>query len=145
MITADFKDKKLPMLGLGTMRFPLKEGSTNPADIDIEKTEEILDIAMKNGVNYFDTAYPYHGSQSEIVLGRLLAKYPRDSYYLATKFPGHQILSSYDPKAVFEDQLRKCNVEYFDFYLLHNVYENSIATYKDEKWGIIDYFVEQKR
>ena len=124
MIKVDFKDKKLPMLGLGTMRFPLIEGSTNPADIDIEKTEEIIDVAMANGVNYFDTAYPYHGSQSEIVLGKLLAKYPRESYYLATKFPGHQILSSYDPKSVFEDQLKKCNVEYCDFYLLHNIYEN---------------------
>lgn len=145
MIKVDFKDKKLPMLGLGTMRFPLIEGSANPADIDIKKTEEIIDLAMSCGVNYFDTAYPYHGSQSEIVLGKLLAKYPRDSYFLATKFPGHQILSTYDPKAVFEDQLKKCNVEYFDFYLLHNVYENSINTYTDPKWGIIDYFVQQKR
>ena len=145
MITSDFQNIKLPLLGLGTMRFPLIEGSTDPADIDLEKTEEIIDHAMRNGVNYFDTAYPYHGSQSEIVLGKILSKYDRNSYYLATKFPGHQILSSYDPKEVFEDQLRKCNVDYFDFYLLHNVYENSIGTYNDPKWGIIDYFVKMKK
>ena len=144
MITVEFKDKKLPLLGLGTMRFPLIEGSSDPADIDVNKVEEMLDYAMDNGVNYFDTAYPYHASQSEIVLGKLLKKYPRESFYLATKFPGHQILSSYDPETVFEDQLRKCQVEYFDFYLLHNVYENSIATYNDPEWGIIDYFVKQK-
>lgn len=144
-MTFDFKGKKLPRLGLGTMRFPLIEGSTDAGDIDIVKVSEMIDYAMSNGINYFDTAYPYHASQSEIVLGKLLAKYPRESYYLATKFPGHQILSSYDPRAVFEDQLRKCNVEYFDFYLLHNVYENSIHIYNDEKWGIIDYFVKMKK
>jgi len=132
------------MLGLGTMRFPLVEGSTNAADVDIAKTEVLIDHAMSCGVNYFDTAFPYHGSQSEIILGQLLAKYPRESYYLATKYPGHQILSSYEPEAVFEEQLRKCQVEYFDFYLLHNVYENSINTYTDKKWGIIDYFIKQK-
>lgn len=144
MITTVFKGKNLPLLGLGTMRFPLKGNSKDPADVDIDKTKEIISYAMANGVNYFDTAYPYHGSQSEVILGELLSEYPRESYYLATKFPGHQILSSYDPEAVFEEQLKKCKTDYFDFYLLHNVYENSIATYTDKKWGIIDYFIKQK-
>lgn len=144
MITVDFKNKTLPLLGLGTMRFPLKDGSSNAADIDEERVAEMIAYAMENGVNYFDTAYPYHASQSEIVLGKILKDYPRESYYLATKFPGHQILSSYDPEAVFEDQLKKCGVEYFDFYLLHNVYEDSIKIYNDERWGIIDFFVKQK-
>jgi len=144
MVTVDFKNLKLPLLGLGTMRFPLKEGSNNPADIDESKVSQMIAYAMENGVNYFDTAYPYHASQSEIVLGKILKNYPRESYYLATKFPGHQILSSYDPEAVFEDQLKKCGVDYFDFYLLHNVYEDSIKIYNDERWGIIDYFVKQK-
>ena len=145
MIVSDFQDKKIPLLGMGTMRFPLKDGSSDPADIDVEKTRELIAFAMENGVNYFDTAYPYHGSQSEIVVGDILSQYDRSSYYLATKFPGHQILSSYDPQVVFEDQLRKCKVDYFDFYLLHNVYENSINTYNDPKWGIIDYFLEMKK
>jgi len=74
LITVDFKGKMLPMLGLGTMRFPLVEGSTNAADVDIAKTEVLIDHAMSCGVNYFDTAFPYHGSQSEIILGQLLAK-----------------------------------------------------------------------
>ena len=97
-------------------------------------------------MNYFDTAWPYHGGDSERVMGRILAEYPRDSYYLATKYPGHQILSDgYNPAEIFEEQLRKCGVDYFDFYLLHNVNEKSVETYLDPQWGIIDYFKEQKR
>lgn len=66
------------------------------------------------------------------VIGRVLKEYPRDSFYLATKYPGHQILSNgYHPEEIFEEQLKKCGVEYFDFYLLHNVYEKSMETYLD--------------
>lgn len=71
--------------------------------------------AISHGVNYFDTAYPYHGGESERVIGRVLKEYPRESYYLATKYPGHQISSNYDPAAVFEEQLQKCQTDYFDF------------------------------
>ena len=141
MIYSDFQGKKLSMLGFGAMRLPLNEdGSVNEA-----LTERMFDLAMAQGVNYIDTAYPYHGGASERVVGRILKKYPRNKFYLATKFPGHQISSSYDPKAIFEEQLEKCGVDYFDFYLLHNVYENSLETYLDPKWGIIDYLKEQKR
>ena len=139
MIYSEFDGKKLSMLGFGAMRLPVNEdGSINEA-----LTEQMMDLAIKQGVNYIDTAYPYHGGESERVVGRILKKYPRDSFYLATKFPGHQISASYDPQAVFEEQLKKCGVDYFDFYLLHNVYENSLDTYLDPKWGMIDYFKEQ--
>ena len=140
MIYTDFQDKKLSQLGFGTMRLPMADGV-----IDEAQVADMVRLAMENGVNYFDTAWPYHGGESERVIGRVLAQYPRESWYLATKYPGHQISSSYDPAAIFEEQLCKCGVEYFDFYLLHNVYENSIDTYLDPKWGIIDYFREQKR
>lgn len=140
MIYSDFKGLKLSRLGFGTMRLPL-----NPdGSIDEALTQEMVDVAMENGVNYFDTAFPYHGGNSELVVGKCLAKYPRESYYLATKYPGHQISSLYDPEAVFEMQLKKCGVEYFDFYLLHNVCENSLGVYEDGRWGIVDYFVKQK-
>ena len=141
MIYTGFQDKKLSMLGFGTMRLPTLEGGA----IDEAQVAEMVKYALDNGVNYFDTAYPYHGGMSEIVIGKVLSEYPRDSYYLATKYPGHQISSSYDLAAVFEEQLKKCGVEYFDFYLLHNVYENSIQTYLDPRWDIIGYFREQKR
>lgn len=141
MIYHDFQDKKLSLLGFGTMRLPQNADGT----IDEAQVREMTAYGISHGVNYFDTAYPYHSGESERVIGRVLSEYPRDSYYLATKFPGHQISSSYDPAAIFEEQLKKCGVEYFDFYLLHNVYENSIRTYLNPKWGIIDYFKEQKR
>ena len=141
MIYSDFQDLKLSKLGFGAMRLPtLPDGS-----IDEKQVYEMVDTAIEQGVNYFDTAYPYHGGLSELVMGRALARHPRSSFYLATKFPGHQLSDHYDPAAVFEDQLKKCGVDHFDFYLMHNVYENSLSVYTDPKWGIIDYFIEQKK
>lgn len=142
MIYSDFKGKKLSLLGFGTMRLPLLPES---GEVDEDQVARMVRYAAEHGVNYYDTAYPYHNAKSEIIIGKALKQLPRESYYLATKYPGHQISASYDPAATFEEQLKKCDVEYFDFYLLHNVYENSIGTYTDPKWGIVDYFVEQKR
>ena len=141
MIYSEFQDKQLSRLGFGLMRLPLMPDGT----IDEAQAEEMVAYAMANGVNYFDTAWPYHSGDSERVIGRILSKYDRGSFYLADKYPGHQIASKYDPAALFEKQLQKCGVEYFDFYLLHNVYEESMGVYLDPKWGILDYFKEQKR
>ncbi len=140
MIYRNFKDKKLSRLAFGTMRLPLIDGN-----IDEKQTFQMVDLALDSGVNYFDTAYPYHGGMSEVVVGKALKRHDRDSFYLATKFPGHQISSSYNAEEIFEEQLNKCGVDRFDFYLLHNVYENSINVYKDEKWKILDYFLQQKK
>lgn len=140
MIYSNFKNKELSMLGFGAMRLPVKDNS-----IDEVLVEEMVAYAIKHGVNYFDTAYPYHGGMSERVMGRVLRKYPRDSFYLADKFPGHQTLESYDPAPIFEEQLRRCGVEYFDFYLLHNVYEKSMDVYLNPEYNILEYFKEQKR
>ena len=144
MIYRDFQGEKLSALGFGAMRLPLMGGEKN-APIDEDQVREMVRLAIEGGVNYFDTAYPYHGGESERVLGRALSQYPRASFYLADKYPGHQIADRYDPADVFEKQLEKCGVDYFDFYLLHNVYENSVKVYTDPQWGIIDYFLEQKR
>ena len=142
MMTNDFQDKQLSQLGFGTMRLPTNADGS----IDEAQVAEMTAYALEHGVNYFDTAYPYHGGESERVIGRVLSKYPRDSYYLADKYPGHQISSTgYNPAEIFEEQLQKCGVEYFDFYLLHNVYEKSMEVYLDPRWGIVDYFKEQKR
>ncbi|MBR5577712.1 MAG: aldo/keto reductase [Lachnospiraceae bacterium] len=141
MIYKNFKEKTLSLLGFGTMRLPLDANGK----IDEKQVEEMVQYAVDNGVNYFDTAYPYHDGESERVIGRILSKYPREKFFLADKFPGHQIFDDYTPERFFEEQLERCQVEYFDFYLLHNVYEKSIHTYKDSKWNIVDYFLEQKR
>lgn len=140
MIFSDFQDKKLSLLGFGAMRLPMKD-----EQIDIELVEKMVRYGIDHGVNYFDTAYPYHSGMSERVMGKVLSQYPRESYFLADKFPGHMILDSYDPQTLFEEQLRRCNVEYFDFYLLHNVYEESVERYLDPALGIMDYLKEQKR
>ena len=141
MIYNNFQNEKLSLLGFGAMRLPCDADGK----VDEAQVAEMVRLAFEGGVNYIDTAWPYHGGQSESVLGRVLADYPRDSYYLASKFPGHQISERYDPAAIFEEQLRKCQVDYFDFYLLHNVCEQSLHTYDDPRWGIVDYFLEQRK
>ena len=140
----EFNGMSMSSLGFGTMRLPLLPGGSGK-DIDQKQVDEMVAYALDHGVKYFDTAAPYHESWSEISIGKALAKYPRNSFCLADKYPGHQIMSSYNPQETFEEQLKKCGVEYFDFYLMHNVNEHSLPTYLDEKWGIHDYFVEQKK
>lgn len=141
MIYRKFKDLDISMLGFGLMRLPVKEDGK----IDEELTAEMVEYAMKHGVNYYDTAWPYHSGTSETVIGKILKNYPRESFYLADKYPGHAIYDSYDPEETFEKQLKKCRVDYFDFYLLHNMCESSMKVYDDPQWGIFDYFVEQKK
>ena len=141
MIYNEACGENLSRLGFGCMRLP----QTPDKAIDEAHLQRMVDYALAHGVNYFDTAWPYHGGHSELAVGRALARHPRQSWFLASKYPGHQIASSYNPAEIFERQLEKCGVEYFDFYLLHNVYENSIGVYTDPRWGILDYFVEQKR
>lgn len=143
MLTNDFLGDSVARLGFGAMRLPIIDGDASR--IDQAALDTMVDTALAAGVNYFDTAYPYHGGMSEIALGKSLARYPRDQFFLATKYPGHQIADTYDPAPIFEEQLAKCGVDYFDFYLLHNIYEASIKVYMDERWGIADYFIEQKK
>ena len=138
----DFKELKISSLGFGTLRLPLKSKETG--EIDQTATDEMIDIALEGGVNYFDLAYTYHNGKSEKVVGKSLSRYPRQSYFLADKFPGYEIMSNYDCDGIFKDQLNKCQTSYFDFYLFHNVNENSIKTYLDKRWGIHDYFKAQK-
>ena len=141
MIRNSFQDLELSALGFGAMRLPtLPDGS-----IDRDAVFAMVDHAIAHGINYFDTAVPYHDGHSEEVLGEALARHPRGSWYLADKYPGHQHFDVFDPAGMFEKQLKKCGVDYFDFYLFHNVCENSMADYMNPRWGILEYFVEQRR
>ena len=143
MIYKQFQDLKLSALGMGAMRLPVIGG--DDSKIDEAAAMKMVDYAMAHGVNYYDTAWGYHSGQSEIVMGKALKKYPRESFYLATKFPGYDLSNMDKVEAIFEKQLEKCQVEYFDFYLFHNVCEMNIDAYLDEKYGIYQYLMEQKR
>ncbi len=142
MIYNTFKDKKLSALGMGCMRLPVLDGDNSK--IDIEKSKEMVAYAIKEGINYFDTAWGYHEGQSEIVIGELLKAYDRESFYLATKFPGYSLDNMDKVEEIFEAQLKRCQTEYFDFYLFHNVCEKNINEYLDPKYGIYDYLMKQK-
>ncbi len=143
MIYKNFQGEKLSALGLGCMRLPVLEG--NDARIDETAAKEMVDFAMAQGINYYDTAWGYHEGNSELVIGRTLASYPRETFFLATKFPGYDLSNMDKVEEIFEKQLEKCGVEYFDFYLFHNVCEMNIDAYLDEKYGIFPYLVEQKK
>ena len=143
MIYRNFQDLKLSAVGMGAMRLPVIDG--DDARVDEAKTEEMIDYAMSQGINYYDTAWGYHNGNSELTVGRALQKYPRDSFFLADKFPGYDLSNMDKVEEIFEEQLKKCQVEYFDFYLFHNVCEMNIDAYLDPKYGIYDYLIEQKK
>lgn len=105
------------LLGFGCMRFP----TTEEGAIDEPLAEKMLDQAMAQGVSYYDTAYPYHEGKSEIVTGKVLKKYARDSFYLATKLPVWQVNSLEDVDRIFYEQLEKLQTDYIDFYLMHSM------------------------
>lgn len=140
MIYKPFQNISLSTLGMGNMRLPTLGDGPN-APIDKEKATAIIDYAMKNGINYFDTAYPYHGGQSEKFLGEaLVGRYPRDSFYLASKY---FVLAKADYKAMFQEQLERLQTDHIDFYLIHGIFDHTYQMYLDN--GCIDYFLEQKR
>ena len=160
MIYKEFKNLKLSTLGFGIMRLPTKGKSEQ---VNVEESVELIEYAYKNGINFFDTAYFYHGGESEVVLGKTLAQFPRDTWYISDKMPGNFIeiedgkikldvgWSGIETRVfnnvgeVFEHQLRVCGVDYFDFYMLHNVTESTFELYTDEKLGIVSYLVEQRK
>lgn len=144
MIYRDFQGMKLSALGFGAMRLPVIDG--DDGRIDEAVALRMVDTAMQNGINYYDTAWGYHGESSELVLGKALARYPRDSFYVATKFPGYDAANWGKVEEIFERQLTKLGVDHFDFYLFHNVCEMNIDAYLDDgKYGIYSYLMQQKR
>lgn len=143
MITKDFQEDKLSMLGFGAMRLPVTDN--DDSRIDREETFRMVDAAMASGISYYDTAWGYHGRNSETVMGEALSRYPRSSFFIADKFPGYDVSNMPKVKEIFEAQLKKTGMGYFDFYLFHNVCEMNINEYLDPKFGILDYLLEQKK
>ncbi|QHQ62315.1 oxidoreductase [Anaerocolumna sedimenticola] len=157
MIYKPFQELQLSTLGMGNMRLPTID---KHGPIDELKARAIIENAYENGVNYFDTAYRYHEGESEKFVGKVLNQYPRESWYLASKMPGHMMqykngklefigylsgMKKCSTADIFEEQLEKCGVEYFDFYLLHNLCETSYDFYTDEDLGIVEYLLAQKQ
>lgn len=143
MIYKQFQDEKLSMLGLGAMRLPVIDG--NDSQINQSAVDEMVDYAMANGINYYDTAWGYHGGGSELAIGKALSKHPREKFFLATKFPGYDPSNMDKVEEIFEKQLEKCGVDYFDFYLFHNVCEMNIDAYLDQSHGVHQYLIKQKQ
>ncbi len=135
---------KISMIGFGCMRFPTNGPGRN-APVDEAKVQELVDYAYAHGINYYDTAYVYHGGKSEGIIGKALKKYPRDSYYLADKMPGYLVKQKEDIAKFFEEQLVRCGVDYFDYYLLHSI--SDIKSYDKvyEEMGGYAYLLEQKK
>lgn len=133
--------RKISKLGFGLMRLPkLCDGEET---IDREEAFRLVDLAIKSGVNYFDTAYVYHGGDSEAFAKEALGRYPRDSYCLATKLPGWVIKEKgKHTEELFNEQLEKCGVDYFDFYLLHAVNRDVMAVFEGD--NSYEYLKKQK-
>lgn len=131
---------KISLLGFGCMRFPQKG-----REINEELTQEMVDYAYKHGVNYFDTAYPYHGGKSEVVIGKILKNYPRNTFFLADKMPTWNISDLQSAKNLFQEQLDRCQVEYFDYYLLHALGNPDDFEKKYIANGALDYLREEKK
>lgn len=139
-----FKNTEVSRLGLGTMRLPCKSPLKREANplIDYTKGQQLVDMAYRNGVNYFDTAYMYHQGKSEKFIGTALKKYPRDTYFLADKLPIWLCKSPKDMQKIFDEQLERTGIDCFDFYLLHSLDKENFE--KCEQYKAYD-FVKEKQ
>jgi predicted aldo/keto reductase-like oxidoreductase len=138
---------KVSLLGFGCMRFPMSPEAASPAgpQIDENASFRLVDYALAHGVNYFDTAYVYHHGVSEEVIGKALKRHPRAGFFLASKMPSSRNPTLEEAKKIFETQLARCQVDYFDYYLLHSV--STVEQYRQiyETNGVLDHLLEMKR
>ncbi|MBQ4088853.1 MAG: aldo/keto reductase [Clostridia bacterium] len=129
----------IPKLGFGLMRLPMLE-----KEVDIEQTKTMVDMFMKAGFTYFDTAYGYIGGKSEEAIKvALVDRYPRESFQLATKLPAFSAANAEEAKAMLQTSLKRTGAGYFDFYLLHNCGDTRTA--KFDEYGIWDFVLEEKK
>ena len=124
-----FRDLEIPLLGFGCMRLPM----TKDNEIDMLELDKMVDYSMEHGANYFDTAYMYVNGQSENAMGKTLNRYKREDFILADKSPIYKMRSQEDVRVIFEEQCKKCQVDYFDFYMCHNINVNTFDIYKNVK------------
>jgi hypothetical protein len=133
---------KVSVLGFGAMRLPIIDGDTKT--IDVAKADEMLDYALAHGVNYIDTAYPYHGGESEKFIGKYLQKRGnRKDIFLATKLPPWFVNEKADMDKVLDEQMERLNTDYFDFYLLHAL--NAKSWEKLKEMNVLEWCEKKKR
>lgn len=130
---------ELSLMGMGAMRLPTIKDDI----IDQEQVNTMVDYLMANGVNYYDTAYFYHNKQSEKSLSEALRRFPRSSYYFATKLPIYMVRSEEDLDKLFNEQLQRCQLEYFDYYLMHAL--NPITATFLEKYHVMAWIDQKKK
>lgn len=143
MIYNTFKGTKISDLGFGSMNLPIKNGDIS--QIDEKKAAAMIDYAIQEGINYFDTGWGYNNGNGAAFLGSALAAYPREQYLLAHKFPGYNPLNMGKAEEIFEKQLEDCKVDYFDFYLMHDVDDEVVDLYTHPNNPAVKYFIEQKK
>ena len=137
---------KVSLLGYGCMRLPLLPTATSAhsPDVDEEAVFRLVDYAIEHGVNVFDSAYGYHAGQSETVLGKALKRHKRSSFFMNTKMPSLKRPTLEEAKLYFRQQLERCQVDYFDYYLLHSVTSASVVKEIYEDGGVLDYVLSEK-
>ena len=126
VVRRKYKNTQVPLLALGCMRLPMKG-----ENVDQQELDRMVAYCMEHGVNYFDTAYMYVDGKSEIAIGKALKKYSREDFMLADKSPIYKTKSREDVRRIFEQQLEKCQVDYFDFYMCHNINQNTFDIYRN--------------
>jgi len=139
VVKRKFRDLEIPLLGFGCMRLPM----TKSNEVDMKELDKMVEYCMNHGANYFDTAYMYVDSKSEIVMGKVLKKYKREDFILADKSPIYKMKTVEDVRKIFDEQLKKCQVEYFDFYMCHNINKNTVDTYR--KVNMYDELLKLKK
>ena len=137
---------RVSLLGYGCMRWPMIKDENGRDIIDQEKVDELIDVAMKNGVNYYDTSPAYLQGQSERATGKALARYPRKSFYIATKLSNFGDASHEASLKMYRDSFEEMQTDYFDYYLMHAIGRGGYEAFKQryEDNGMMDFLLKER-
>lgn len=146
MRTSPKNGEKVSLLGYGCMRWPMKKGEDGKDHIDQEAVNEMVDYAYRNGVNYYDTSPAYLQGQSEEAAGIALSRYPRESYYIATKLSNFNNFSREAGLKMYRDSQEALRTDYFDYYLLHAIGTSGFEGFEERyiNNGLLDFLLEER-
>ena len=146
MRTSPKNGEKVSLLGYGCMRWPMKKGEDGKDHIDQEAVNEMVDYAYRNGVNYYDTSPAYLQGQSEEAAGIALSRYPRESYYIATKLSNFNNFSREAGLKMYRDSQKALRTDYFDYYLLHAIGTSGFEGFEKRyiNNGLLDFLLEER-